>query len=138
MPGINVRFRAFTNKPVYWNRAKLMLGAVTLEKAWAQRIISLLKKYPPMRSGQTYVRTNVLGASWGIEGPTITATGIITRIVNYAVDKRGRRYAQYVQGTWQVPIHEGRWLRADDPDVLQRSAFRTELRRLVTSALHSP
>lgn len=72
------------------------------------RIVKIMRVYPPRPSGSTYIRTGRLGRSWKIE----TAGPSGYRIKNEA-RFRNRRYSKYVVGSasgeGQAWMHVGRW-----------------------------
>lgn len=84
---------------------------------------ALVRSYPPygnweqghisftdFRPGSKYKRTKALQKGW--KGQLLKGSKIQVRyrVYNYTtVDKRGRKYAQYVQGDNQAAVHAGWW-----------------------------
>ncbi|MGH9158201.1 MAG: hypothetical protein ACRD1K_20725 [Acidimicrobiales bacterium] len=73
-----------------------------------QRIVRIMKPYPPPPPGSTYRRTMRLKGSWRIQ-----AAGATGYTVKNIAARRGRRYSVYVigdaSGKRQAGIHAGRW-----------------------------
>ncbi len=73
-----------------------------------ERILRVMKIYPPERAGQTYVRTFKLKRGWKIQGAGATGYKLINR-----ARFKGRSYVKFVvgdsTGAGQAWMHKGRW-----------------------------
>lgn len=70
-------------------------------------LITLARRYPPPRSGSTYVRTYTLMRSWSrmITGTVQSLQGVVSS------NSATAPYNRYVMdATMQARIHQGRWL----------------------------
>lgn len=132
---VRVRFRAFTRNNLQIRTSRILAQAMALEVKYANELIEELRDYPSPLPNQRYVRTFALREHWKIQpgDPRILPSGVICRIINDVQDDRGRYYATYVQGPWQVAIHQGRWLNVDDDIVVGglRRSFRQEMQQIV-------
>lgn len=80
-------------------------------------LLALAKRYPPQRSGSTYVRTLALMKSWS---RTITGSGLTIRGV-VGSNRNAAPYNIYVQSrAHQANIHRSRWSTVED--ITERSA----------------
>jgi hypothetical protein len=130
---IQARFRALTANSKQIRTAGIVAGFTKVQNKWADTAINKLKRYPPERSGQTYVRTNNLRDSWHKNGPHLSASGLEVTVVNTARDENGRSYAIYVygddQGESQAWMHVGRWTKLEE--VLDRDGYLRALQEVV-------
>lgn len=90
----------------------------------AALIVREARPYPPERPGQTYVRTGLLGASWGREGVQRTADGYATAVTN---DRP--RVAFVVDAVRQASIHRRRWRTTRDLAATYGPLVRERVRR---------
>lgn len=93
-----IRFRAFTRAITLKPHAAIAAAAAA-QKAHAHKVAKEASTYPPEKAGSNYVRTGELGKAYDVRGPSITASGISTRIVNNIY------YFGYVQGEDQQLQH---------------------------------
>jgi hypothetical protein len=133
MPDVNAQMTAVRRKAPIINSRALIRDLAAWQQEVASRVIVKLKEYPPELDNQRYVRTFKLGSSWRASQSSFTSAGMTLSITNFVVDRRGKRYASFVQGLDQRPIHEGRWLRVND--AMQEE--NTEYRRGIKSILRS-
>lgn len=110
MPQITIQVRnaELVGKGLANIRAEIpRISENTIKKA-GESIIREMRKYPPERAGQRYVRTYKLRDSWKLSR---SATGYT--ITGDPVNK-GRSYGRYVVGDaaggGQAWMHVGRWL----------------------------
>lgn len=75
------------------------------------KILSLLKKYPPPLPNQRYVRTGNLGRSWQSRVTSVGSNQFSSTMRGEV--RNSMRYASFVQGSNQANIHKGRWITAD-------------------------
>lgn len=93
---------------------------------WADNVVAHVKEYPPVPADSDYERTETLYRSWKVRRPTYIGEMLSVRVYNDAVDPRGRKYATYVQGPWQVWYHErAGW--KNIADYLDRPGYRRGL-----------
>lgn len=87
-------------------------------KATSEAIVKAMKKYPPKRPKQKYVRTFTLRNSWKVVKVEKGFSGKRVKTLGYTVSsdakQKGRRYTKYVvgdaKGNWQnQTYHAGRW-----------------------------
>lgn len=128
---IRARFRALTANSKQVKTDRLVAGAKSTQRNWANKAIKRLQQYPPEIGGSRYARTGELGRNWKVEGPSELASGITTRIVN------NTDYAIYVYGdetgSGQVRVHQGRWVTI--PEAIDREGYIDDLRKVVRDAI---
>lgn len=128
---LNVRFRALTANSKQIRTEKLLSDVKSHQKQWAHKAIRRLQQYPPPPPDSRYERTGDLGAGWKPSGPTVSGSGIITRIINDV------SYAEFVYGDevgdGQAYMHRGRWITI--PQAIEREEYMDGLRRIMKDAI---
>ena len=97
--------------------AKVEKETKALLKETSEEIVRIMKKYPPKRPNQKYVRTNTLKNSWKIvsKPKKLSArTSNLSIQIKSDARQKGRSYTKYVvgdeKGNWQnQKYHAGRW-----------------------------
>lgn len=74
------------------------------------RLLGLLRNYPPELPNQTYRRTGNLGRAW--KGKVWQGQGM-SKTMRGEV-RNSLRYARFVQGDNRAGIHTGRWINAEE------------------------
>jgi len=115
--------------------AKMEKEVKVLIEDTSDKILALMRKYPPKRPKQKYVRTNTLKNSWKSvkvsKKLSARTSSLGFRIQSDAV-QNGKHYTKYVvgdaKGNWQnQKYHAGRWKLFKDVVADQMSKLRKKI-----------
>lgn len=108
-----------------WPAALALLEKDTIQyqKDWAQKLLEVVRTYPPERPGSTYQRTNTLFEGWQVSEPAYSGGSLRMNISNPV------EYFTFVQGDAQQWYHaETGWKKLSD--FMDRGDYGRGIRRV--------
>lgn len=130
---VSVRFRALTANSKQIRGEAVVSGFGTAQKKWAEETKRKLQYTPPPIPTSRYVRTGELVKGWKVNGPHLSSSGLIVRLVNsmpYVVFVHGSE-----DGGKQSQVHIGRWTHIKD--AIDRDGYVQMMRNVVKNGIHT-